>query len=344
MERNRRIDLLKTIAIFGVVVIHMCGGGYNNPILSFDWISSVFWGSIARASVPIFFMCSGALLLSPQREFSLKKLYTKNLLRILVAMFVWALAYKGYHLLVAGTLTVSACYHAVKEVLLFKHEFHLYYLHILILVYVFLPVTRIFVKHASQKELKYALMVWFVLGIVFPTVMPFWPFRLLSGIPIQWPMNMTYAAIGYGVLGYYLSCYPPKFPKRAIALSAAGFAVVFGLTVFMSVKSGSLYQNFLEGMSVGVAMLATGLFGLCQKISLRSDGKVLKGASKVSKAGFCIYLAHVFVMHFFDFLHISVSLLPTLISIPLLSVANLLISLGCYWIASKIPVANRWLV
>ncbi len=90
--RDVGIDLLKTIAILGVIMIHMCSGGYSNTIPSFDWLSSVFWGSITRASVPIFFMCSGALLLTPYKEVSLKKLYTRNLLHIVVAMFVWALA------------------------------------------------------------------------------------------------------------------------------------------------------------------------------------------------------------------------------------------------------------
>jgi len=214
MERNSSIDLLKTVAIFGVIVIHTCSGAYNDPIPSLGWISAVLWGSIVRASVPIFFMCSGALLLTPHKLLSLKKLYTGNLLRIVAAMFVWALAYKGYHLLVSGSFTLSACFQALKEVLLFKHEFHLYYLHILMLVYVFLPITRVFVKNASGKELQYALAVWFLLGIIYPTVRAFWPFSLLTGIPAQWLMNMTYAAIGYGVLGYCLSCSPPPFLRN----------------------------------------------------------------------------------------------------------------------------------
>ena len=259
-------------------------------------------------------------------------------------MFVWAFVYKGYHLLVSGTFSLSACYQALKEFFLFKHEFHLYYLHILILVYVFLPITRVFVKNASQKELKYALGVWFFLGIVYPTVKAFWPFNLLTGIPVQWLMNMTYAAIGYGILGYYLSCYPPRFPKRQIAVCAAGFITVFGLTVFMSIKSGKLYQNFFEGMSVGVALLAIGLFGLVQTINLNQNGIVLKLVTKISKASFCIYLVHIFIIYGFEFLDISVNMLPSLISIPLLSCLNIGLSYCCYYILSKIPIINRWIV
>lgn len=105
-SRDIGIDLLKTVAIFGVIVIHTCSAGYYNTIPSFDWISSVFWDSIARASVLVFFMCSGALLLTPYRQVSLKKLYTRNLPHIVLAMFFWAMAYKLYELLLSGSFSL----------------------------------------------------------------------------------------------------------------------------------------------------------------------------------------------------------------------------------------------
>ncbi len=344
MERNSSIDLLKTIAIIGVIIIHTCSGGYVNPIPSFDWVSSVFWGSIVRASVPLFFMCSGALLLNPHKELSLKKLYTKNLLKIVVAMIVWAMAYKVYHLYTAGTLCLSACYHALKQVLLFEQEFHLYYLHIIIIVYVFLPITRVFIKNASRKELIYALAVWFLLGIVYPTIRFYPPFNMITGIPVQWAMNMTYSAIGYGILGYYLSCYPPRRTISAFAVGALGFLSVFGLTVYMSIKSGYLYQNFFEGMSIGVSLLAAGIFGVCTRLSPKQNGITMKIVTRISKASFCIYLFHVFIIYFFMEHNITVSFLPTLISIPLVALLNFALSYCCYFILSKIPVINKWLI
>lgn len=343
IARDVGIDLLKTVAIIGVIIIHMCSGGYNNPVPSFDFLSSVFWGSITRASVSIFFMCSGALLLTPEKEITLRKLYSKNLLKIVFAMFVWALAYKLYNLFAAGTFSLTAYYQALKEVLLFQQEFHLYYLHILILVYLFLPVTRAFIRNATQKELNYALAVWFIFGIIYPTVKPFWPFNQLSGIPIQWAMNMTYAAIGYGILGYYLAHYPISL-KWNYLLCAVGFFSVFGLTAFMSKKNGSLYQGFLEGMSIGVALLAMGLFGLCYNLRASIKGLTSAVITKISKASFCIYLAHVFILHLFDFLSISVNGFPCLISIPVLSCVNFALSYVCYYVLSKIPFVNRWLI
>ncbi len=206
-NRNLAIDFLKAVAIFGVVVIHTCSYDYN--IASFNWVSSVFWGSLVRASVPIFFMCSGALLLSPGYKLSLKKFFSNNVLRIVLSMLVWAMAYKVFHLLAGHSFSLVNIFQAAKEVLLFKQEAHLYFLQIILLVYLFLPITKIITQYAGKRQLEYLLVLWFAFGIVFPTVISFWPFNLLSGIPMQYKINETYAAIGYGLLGYYLKQYAP---------------------------------------------------------------------------------------------------------------------------------------
>ena len=104
----------------------------------------------------------------------------------------------------------------------------------MLLVYLWLPITRLVVAHASKHNLQYLLGIWFVFGIVYPTLRDFWPFTLLAGIPVQWLVNMTYAAIGYTVLGYYLKTYP--IPLRgALVCLISGFLIVFGGTSFLSV-------------------------------------------------------------------------------------------------------------
>ncbi len=112
----------------------------------------------------------------------------------------------------------------------------------------------------------------------------------------------------------------------------------------MSIKTGSLYQVFLEGMSVGVALLAAGSFALCQKVRPKLNGKVLGFVTGISKASFCIYLVHVFVIYCFGHFHITVDILPPLISIPLLSCLNMILSYIVYRILVKLPIINRWIV
>jgi len=298
IERNHAVDILKVIAIFGVLIIHSCSGAYSYGVGTFNWSSAVFWGSLTRASVSIFLMCSGVLLLNPEKELPVRKLYSKNLLRILIALFFWAMAYKVFGLVTSNSLTTQNLFQSIKEVLLFKHESHLYYLHIIILVYVFLPVTRILTRNATRRELQYLIILWFILGIIYPTAKHFWPFTLLSGIPSQWLMNMAYASIGYGILGYYLQKYAIRKKEVYFLLLAIGFAGVFAGTWIMSVEQGSLYEVFLEGMSPCVALMAVGIFGLVTCFA-KPGTKGGSFVTRISNASFCIYLVHIFFIYIF---------------------------------------------
>lgn len=339
--RSQAVDLVKTVAIFGVLVIHISAGGYEAPAGSADWLWSLFWGSVSRGAVPLFLMASGALLLSPRREVTLRRLYTKNFPRLLIALLFWAACYKVFALAMAGTLSVPALVYAAKEVVLFRHEEHLYYLHIMLLVYAFLPLTRLLARHGDQTLMRYALALWFALGIVYPTVKPFWPFTLLRGIPTQWLMNMTYASVGYTLLGYAMTRRPAR-RLRSGCTALAGLALTFGGTWAASAAAGKLDTHFLEGMSVGVCLLAAGLFGLCSTVRLP---KALAAATQyISKASFCVFLVHIFFLKTFAHFGLTAATGPAIVTVPLLSLALLGCGLGVYAVLSRIPVVRSWLV
>lgn len=342
-NRQWDIDCLKTIAIIGVVLIHVSRAGYYFCVPEFDWFSSVLWGSITRGSVPVFLMCSGALMLVPQKELSWKRLYLHNLPRLIIAMFAWAFFYEIVNGMLSRTLTWPNLWQSVKDVLLFRHEFHLYYLHIIILVYVFLPITRIFVRYADRRTLEYALAVWFLLGIFYVTVRPYWPFNLLSGIPVQWMLNLTYASIGYGIWGYYLRTYPlPRW--CGAAMTVGGVALVYGGTCIASLTTGNMVYTFMEGTNVGAFLLASGCYILIVTKAKTPSDFWKNIFAWLSKASFCIYLVHVAVIYLLNNWGITIDFAPYLVSVPLLALLNLIISSVVYLLLSKIPVVNRWLI
>lgn len=338
VSRKGDIDLIKTVAVCCIVCIHACSAGYGAEVGSFDWLSTLFWGSVTRAGVPLFLMCSGALMLDPFRELSLKKLYGKNILRLLAALFFWAALYGVYDLAAAGNLNGPALRHLAKELLLFRHKTHLYYMHIILLVYACLPVTRLFIKTATRRQVLYFLALWLALGILHPTLRPWWPFSLLSGIPVQWGMNLTWCAVGYGVLGWYLQT--ADFKRRWPWLPAAviGAAAVFCGTWYFSRKAGALYEGFLGGNHLAVCLLAVGIYALCR------GAQPGKWAAFVSKGSFCVYLSHMFFLYLFKKLSFTAISLPPLAGVPLLTAAVLGCSLLLYLILSRIPFVNRWLI
>lgn len=344
IPRNQKVDLIKTAAILGVILCHVAAAPFSGGTVgTVSWFSALFWTSLAHACVPLFLMASGALLLCPERELSLKKLYTKNFPRLLTALFFWALCYKLVHLKLTDRLTVPELEMAIKELLLFRHEEHLYYLHIAILVYAFLPITRLIARYAGKQLLEYALALWFLLGILYPTVKIFWPFTLLGGIPVQWRMNMTYAAIGYTLLGHYLSVCHPR-PRRSVCglILLAGFLLTFGGTWVRSGITGSPDEHFLEGMGAPIFLVVVGVWGLCQTVSLPKKGEKL--VIFLSKASFCIYLTHIFFLQGFARWGLRAVNGPAMLTIP--SISGLIIFCCCivYAVLSRIPYVQRWLV
>jgi len=288
--RDAAIDLVKTLAIVGVVIIHLCS--FAHPFGSADWTLSVFLASAVRASVPLFFMCSGALFLDPGRILPTGRLWRRYIPRIAAALFVWAGFYALLDLCAAQTFTPAAFAQKLRDLLLFRHEFHLYYLHITLLFYALIPVVRVFTAHATQHELGYALGIWFAVGILYPTLCTFYPFSQLSGIPAQWLLNMSWASVGYGLLGYYLKRYP--LPRRGcVFLAACGLVFTFGATLLLSYRAGQLDQRLFEGMSIGPALMAAGIFGLCRHAVPQLRPAASAATAWLSRASFCIYLVHV---------------------------------------------------
>lgn len=339
-QREPAFDVIRTIAILMVVTIHVTAPAIQRSPGSANWWLALIWGVVARPAVPLFFMCSGALMLG--RNISLKRLYGHNLLRILIAMFCWGLAYNLIP--VIKNLSLSSVWEAIKQTIVLKHEFHFYYLHILILVYVFVPVTQVFIRAASRREMEYLLAVWFVVGILFPVLRSVWPFSLVYTLAGNWyVMNMTYSAIGYGVLGCYLKRYGDMLPLWLPWTAwAAGAAFTYFGTAALSVPGGTLSAICLEGMSPGPMLMAFGLMGLLiRKKTWPPRLQAVTG--RAAKASFCIYLVHVLVQRILEGVAGQATIL-SIVTIPALTLAIVIISWGVYEVLNLIPIVKKWLI
>ena len=96
MEEKKRLiypDILRIVSIFGVIVLHCVGELWDQiPIKSKGWVALVAIDSLFRFAVPVFVMVSGMFMLSPSKNRGIKKLYSKNILRIRNKQtgFVWS--------------------------------------------------------------------------------------------------------------------------------------------------------------------------------------------------------------------------------------------------------------
>ena len=241
----------------------------------------------------------------------------------------------------SGNLTADAVWYSAKRLLLFDHEFHFYYIDMILIVYIFLPITRLFVEKADKKLLDYSLLVWIILAVVYPTLRNFKPFSLLSGMTGQWAINLTFSSIGYGVLGHYLICNKPKALTGVIAL-VSGIALTFGMTFCLSLNNGTLNEIFLAGTSPGVLLLAIGVFVLMQYVKI--EGFFERVVTYISKASFCIYLSHMFILHILNENGITAMTTAPVLSVPLITIFVFLICMLIYALISKIPIIRKWVI
>lgn len=74
--RSGSIDLTKCMATCAVLMIHCSANRYQLfTVGSLDWLTVLFWNGTCKWAVPVFLMCSGALMNDPQRELPLNRLF-----------------------------------------------------------------------------------------------------------------------------------------------------------------------------------------------------------------------------------------------------------------------------
>lgn len=86
VKNKRKIycDYLRFFAILAVITLHVAAKNWcSTDVQSFEWGIFNLFDSIVRWGVPVFVIISGSLFLS--REIDIKRIYSKYVLRLVVA-------------------------------------------------------------------------------------------------------------------------------------------------------------------------------------------------------------------------------------------------------------------
>ncbi|MCQ2406716.1 MAG: acyltransferase family protein [Oscillospiraceae bacterium] len=346
-SRSISLIMLKCICCFCVITIHAASPFLKTDVGSLNFFFAAVWSTLCRFAVPVFLMITGALLLSPDKELSIGKIFKSYFLRILICLFFWTIIYElfliGANYIFFDNYKPGIWRSALYRVLSFNHHFHLYYLQILLLLYALLPILRAFVKNAGDELLIYALALWFVLGIIFPVLFGFELFSSVSGIPSQYPLSLLYCAPGYALLGYFLKTRSGKIRPRIFALLfLAGFLSLLLILCLASKREGELASSWLDVNTPSVCLEAAGIFGFV--CSLEGQIKLRRFAVLLSSGSFCVFLVHHFFIMAFQALLPDIYSKGSFILIPLLSLACLSGSLLVYLILHKIPLFRKYLI
>lgn len=272
------IYFLKSISIISVILIHIIAGVlYWQNGLAFQLLTLL--RVIVGFAVPVFFMCSGAILLHKDIN---NKSYIIKTLKIL---FFVAILYELYDIVFLDKSIKNATYNLI----MFKHHFHLYFLNVMILIYALMPILRCFILNANRKLLEYFLLFWCFTSIILPTLYQFYPFSDLTGTPEQIMLSVAYGRVGYFVFGFYLDKYRP-ITKISFSIIISIFAIIFATIGILIMSKYEKNFYFLDGMSIPIAIYATGIFTFGQNFKYSK----LKVFELLSGLSFLVYLYHDF--------------------------------------------------
>lgn len=199
-ERLLWIDLLKFLAVFGVIGIHVSSAALNvNPLFSFNWYQGVFFESIFRFAIILFIMASGYLLLRKQQPI---EVIPKRIKRILLPFIFWLIVYAIIKIIFKQSLGPNW---QILDV--FKYIFkgfldptiisvQFWYVYMILGLYILSPLLSRWIQNAPMREIEYILIVWAILSI--------FQFFNIDSILFDYFRYFT-GAIGYFILGYYLA-------------------------------------------------------------------------------------------------------------------------------------------
>ncbi|WML58967.1 acyltransferase family protein [Neobacillus sp. PS2-9] len=294
-QRVYYMDWLRVIATIMVVSIHvsawLVGTHLDKTPLS-HWMTGNVFESISRASVPLFVMISGALLLGDKRDLSYKEFLQKRISKIAIPLLGWSLIYYSY-LVYRGDYFDGFSVKQFLELLITNGiSTHLWFMYMILGIYLTTPLIKVFVKGASKKDLKYYLLLWLFASVVVKFI------KYHFGLGLNLELFFVTNYVGYFILGYYLANLPltTKAKYISLVLSVVGILTTFLLTYFDTKRNGGALEEFwYEYYSPNVVVASIGIFLFFRVIVTRTTELpfLFRVLNKVS---FGIYLAHILVM------------------------------------------------
>jgi len=148
---------MRILAALAIIFVHVAHASLNLPddINSVAWWTTNLYLSFSLWGVPVFVMISGALLLSPEREYpTLSSFYKKRINRLLIPLIFWTIFYIFWSYL--RSVVNEGEFDGVQmlsDLLSGRPYPHMWYLYMAIGLYVFTPYLRKIVKHSTEFEL-----------------------------------------------------------------------------------------------------------------------------------------------------------------------------------------------
>jgi surface polysaccharide O-acyltransferase-like enzyme len=249
-------------------------------------------------------MLTGATLMEYRKRYDTKQFFKKRLLKILVPFLLWSLIALFWKVNLGQMQLPKNLAELVSHIINTDINAVYWFFVPLICIYLALPVLSLLSEY--KKYLWYIVGLGFVSIFLLPHILPligitwntYWEFPLAGGGLILYP-----------ILGYLLSKQDfTKFQRLSIyALGILGASLTIIPTLVLSHMEGQLIMVFWGYTTFGHCLVGIAVFVFFKQVrwdQFFSSEKTRNVLVKLSSASFGVYLIHIFIIYYVQFLPI----------------------------------------
>lgn len=351
-ERTAYFDILRVIAMLAVITCHVAATNWQLPdirVSSWKWFN--IYDSISRYGSSIFVMISGALMLNPQKNLSVQRLYKKNIRKIVIVYIFWSLFYALY--ICWPELTQGAGFRPFIRRAITGH-YHMWFLPMIVGLYIITPLLRKIT--ADEFSTKYFLTIGFLFTILFPALLlalnyldgDGTDYNAVSTLYSNVNFHLTLGYAFYFVLGFFMNkVHIGKKTEYVIyALGIIGFVATASLTKTVSYHLDSATETFYSRTSLNVfgEILSVFTFVKCRLSRWMRGSRFSQVIRLLSKYSFGIYLIHPFFIERLGSWGLNTLCFNAILSVPTITAIVFTLSLITSAILNKIPIVKKYLV
>lgn len=281
LKRVSQFSYIRSVACFAIVLIHCINSARVYQADNLTDAETTFAQAACAAlmwAVPCFLMVTGALLLDRDRVIPASKLFGKYIRRMLTALIIFTAVFTIMKHYGASPEELA---HAFLDGLLYNHCMaYLWYLYLMIVLYLLMPVYKAVVNRVSDK----ALWALAALLLVVCSLLPMASYQGVDAV-LKIPTQIVYGV--YPLLGFLL--YRHRMDRRIAAVLAVICTIALPLITYLMAPLGIDASGLTGYNSPVVVLQSAAVYSLMLGIK-RPAGELILDFDRCS---FGIYLIHM---------------------------------------------------
>ena len=324
---------LRAFATIAVIILHVASTiSLDYPDIPKSYLlTSLFFDSAMQWCVPIFIMLSGSFALE-HYDGRIRVFFKKMFQRIILPFLFWSVVYLFFFSWdqLNEHQTISHLLSFILTQFISGTASHMWYVYAIVCLYLTFPFLWKWIKTAIEKEYIYFLSIWAILLIINP---------YLEKIDNSFDFSYFSGYLGYLILGNYLF-------KTKRKTTGIWMILIFTVAVlytalrsyFISIATNENNEAFMDNLSINVMLMSFSIYLVFKNKQYFVQPYLRKVIDLICEHSYGIYLSHILILNIFLDYGLSFVFVHPLLSIPLISLASLIISCTLIVIMKKIPL------